>query len=56
MPIMVGEVFCRAGIFLMASSKDGWARPAKNLKVKIDEEFIEAYQGKVFLPFKIGDN
>ena len=40
----------------MASPKDDRARPAKNLRAKIDEEFIEAYQGKVFLPFKIGDN
>ena len=40
----------------MAGSKDGRARPAKNLKAKIDEEFIEAYQRKVFLPFQIGDN
>ena len=40
----------------MAGPKDVRARPAKNLKAKIDKEFIEAYRGKVFLPFQIGDN
>ena len=40
----------------MASPKDDRARPAKNLKAKINEEFIEAYQEKAFLAFKIGDN
>lgn len=42
--------------FPMAGSKDGWAKLAKNLKVQIDQEKIEAFKGTVSLPFKKGDN
>ena len=46
-----GQVF-----FPMASSKDGWAKLARNLKAEIDHEKIEAYRGTRSLPFKPGDN
>lgn len=42
--------------FPMAGTKDGWAKLAKNLKVQIDQEKIEAFKGTVSLPFKKGDN
>ena len=42
--------------FPMAGVKDGWAKLAKNLKVQIDQEKIEALKGTLSLPFKKGDN
>ena len=42
--------------FPMAGTKDGWAKLAKNLKVQIDQEKIEAFKGTLSLPFKKGDN
>jgi len=42
--------------FPMAGTKDGWAKLAKNLKVQIDQEKIEAFKGTVSLPSKKGDN
>ncbi len=49
------SLFPRQVFFPMAGAKDGWARLAKNLKAKIDEELIEAYRGTVSLPFACGD-
>jgi adenine-specific DNA-methyltransferase len=40
--------------FPMSGDKEGWAKLAKNLKAQIDEELIEAYRGKVSLPFIAG--
>lgn len=40
--------------FPMAGAKDGWAKLAKNLKVNIDEEKIEAFRGTESLPFEPG--
>ena len=40
----------------MAGEKEGWAKLAKNLKAQIDEELIEAYRGKISLPFAAGEN
>ncbi len=48
------SLFPRQIFFPMAGSKDGWARLAKNLKVEIDEEKIEAFRGTVSLPFTPG--
>jgi adenine-specific DNA-methyltransferase len=50
------SLFPRQVFFPMASEKEGWARLAKNLKAKIDEELIEAYRGTVSLPFEVGEN
>lgn len=48
------SLFPRQIFFPMAGPKDGWARLAKNLKAEIDEERIEAFHGKVSLPFEPG--
>lgn len=40
--------------FPMAGAKDGWAKLAKNLKVEIDEEKIEAFRGTMSLEFEPG--
>ena len=40
----------------MAGETEGWARLAKNLKVEIDEELIEAYRGTESLPFEPGEH
>lgn len=42
--------------FPMGGIKDGWAKLAKNLKVQIDQEKIEAFKGTLSLPFEKGDN
>ena len=42
--------------FPMASSKDGWARIAKNLNSEIETELFEAYRGTVSLPFEPGEH
>ena len=39
----------------MADDDGGWARLARNLKAEIDSELIEAYRGKVSLPFDPGE-
>ena len=41
--------------FPMAGSGDGWDKLAKNLKVEIDEEKIEAFNGTVSLTFEPGN-
>lgn len=48
------SLFPHQVFFPMAGDKEGWARLAKNLKAQIDEELIEAYRGKVSLPFSAG--
>lgn len=48
------SIFPRQIFFPMAGPKDGWAKLAKNLKAEIDEERIEAFHGKVSLPFEPG--
>jgi adenine-specific DNA-methyltransferase len=50
------SLFPKQVFFPMAGENEGWARLAKNLKVEIDEELIEAYRGTVSLPFEPGDN
>ena len=40
--------------FPMSGPKDGWSRLARNLKAEIDEELIQAYHGRVSLPFEPG--
>ena len=49
------SIFPRQVFFPLSSDKEGWARLAKNLKAEIDEELIEAYRGKISLPFAAGD-
>ena len=49
------SLFPRQVFFPMAGEKEGWAKLAKNLKAQIDEELIEAYRGKVSLPFAAGE-
>ena len=46
----------RSVFFPMAGARDGWARLAKNLKVEVDPELIEAYRDTVSLPFDVGEN
>ena len=48
------SLFPRQIFFPMSGPKDGWTRLAKNLKAEIDEELIEAYHGRVSLPFEPG--
>ena len=50
------SLFPRQVFFPMAGEKDGWSRLAKNLRVEIDEELIEAYRGTISLPFEAGDH
>jgi adenine-specific DNA-methyltransferase len=50
------SIFPHQVFFPMASDKEGWAKLAKNLKAQIDEELIEAYRGKISLPFAAGEN
>ena len=40
--------------FPMASSKEGWATIARNLKAEIDEDKVQSFSGTVSLPFKPG--
>ena len=40
--------------FPMSGPKDGWTRLARNLKAEIDEDLIQAYHGRVSLPFEPG--
>ena len=40
--------------FPMASSKEGWATIARNLKAEIDEDKVQYFCGTVSLPFKPG--
>lgn len=48
------SLFPHQVFFPMAGDKEGWAKLAKNLRAQIDEELIEAYRGKVSLPFVAG--
>lgn len=50
------SLYPRQVFFPLAGAKDGWSRLAKNLKVQIDEDLIEAYRGTVSLPFEPGDH
>ncbi len=43
------SLFPKQVFFPMSGEKDGWSRLAKNLKVDIDPDLIEAYRGTVFL-------
>jgi adenine-specific DNA-methyltransferase len=49
------SLFPHQVFFPMAGEKEGWAKLAKNLKAQIDEELIEAYRGKISLPFAAGE-
>ncbi len=42
--------------FPMAGGRGGWVKLARNLKVEIDEDKIEAYRGTQSLPFKVDGN
>ena len=48
------SLFPRQVFFPMASSKDGWAKLARNLKAEIDTSLIETYRGTISLPFEAG--
>ena len=48
------SLFPKQIFFPMSGPKDGWTKLAKNLKAEIDEELIEAYHGRVSLPFEPG--
>ena len=50
------SLYPRQVFFPMAGPRDGWARLARNLKVEIDEELIEAYRGGTSLPFEPGEH
>jgi adenine-specific DNA-methyltransferase len=48
------SLFPRQIFFPMSGPKDGWSRLARNLKAEIDEDLIQAYHGRVSLPFEPG--
>ena len=50
------SLFARQVFFPMAGAKDGWDRLARNLKVEIDANLIEAYRGTWSLPFEPGEH
>ena len=50
------SLYPRQVFFPMADDDEGWARLARNLKAEIDPELIEAYRGKVSLPFEAGEH
>jgi adenine-specific DNA-methyltransferase len=50
------SLFPRQVFFPMAGDKEGWAKLAKNLRAQVDEELIEAYRGKISLPFTAGQH
>ncbi|MEM3143916.1 MAG: site-specific DNA-methyltransferase [Candidatus Nitrosotenuis sp.] len=51
------SLYPRQIFFPMAGEKDGWAKLAKNLKAKIDEEVLDRlFKGNVSLPFSLGKN
>ncbi|MBC8274407.1 MAG: site-specific DNA-methyltransferase [Chloroflexi bacterium] len=50
------SLFPRQVFFPISGEKEGWSRLAKSLKAEIDEELIEAYRGKISLPFEVGAN
>jgi adenine-specific DNA-methyltransferase len=50
------SLYPRQVFFPMAGENEGWARLARNLKAEIDEDRIEAYRGRVSLPFEPGEH
>jgi len=48
------SLFPRQIFFPMSGPKDGWSKLARNLKAEIDEDLIQAYHGRVSLPFEPG--
>lgn len=48
------SLYPRQVFFPLADSDGGWGRLAKNLKAEIDPDLIEAYRGRVSLPFEPG--
>src|SRR3984893_9595228 len=46
------SLFPRQVFFPMAGDGEGWAKLSKNLNAEIDEDLIEAYRGRVSLPFE----
>ncbi len=50
------SLYPRQVFFPIAGPKDGWSRLARNLRVEIDEDLIEAYRGTVSLPFEPGEH
>jgi adenine-specific DNA-methyltransferase len=50
------SLFPRQVFFPMAGEKEGWSKLARNLKVEVDEELIEAYRGTISLPFEPGEH
>ena len=50
------SLYPRQVFFPMSGPRDGWSRLARNLKAEIDEVLIEAYRGRLSLPFELGEN
>ena len=50
------SLYPRQIFFPMEGKNEGWAKLAKNLKAKIDEERIEAYRSTASLPFAPGEH
>ena len=50
------SLFPRQVFFPMADASGGWDRLARNLKIEIDADLIEAYRGTVSLPFELGEH
>ena len=48
------SLFPQQIFFPMSGPKDGWSKLARNLKAEIDEDLIQAYHGRVSLPFEPG--
>jgi adenine-specific DNA-methyltransferase len=50
------SLYPRQVFFPQAGSREGWTRLARNLRAEIEPTLIEAYQGTVSLPFKLGEH
>jgi adenine-specific DNA-methyltransferase len=48
------SLYPRQVFFPIADENEGWTRLARNLKSEIDSELIEAYRGRLSLPFEPG--
>ena len=48
------SLYPRQIFFPMSGPKDGWSKLARNLKAEIDEDLIQAYHGRISLPFEPG--
>lgn len=50
------SLYPRQVFFPMADEDEAWARLAKNLRVEIDPDLIQAWRGTASLPFEAGEH